>query len=425
MVICLARPDPRPHGMSETGGCGVHCGRRAAFRVRPAIGLPTAPGAAAGRDGRAIAQGRRREGLDRSGQRRYRRGLQRLYPEFRFWRARGGGARAGRRPQRAGPQAGGREGLGGCSARRYRCGLQQLHPEFRLRCARGGGPPAHHRPQRTGPQGRGRKGLGGCRRAPAPWRRSIPICRTSVPARMSPRPVQRIAALDEQARKDADEKAWTDAQRTGTAAAFNGYIQNFSSGAHVAEARQRATTLEAQARKDADDKAWADAQKRRHLFGIQYVSAELRHRRVCRRCASARRHDRCARAQGGAHRRHSENLPGRRRRDGQPVGREHDRSGRQGVPGLRSKRPASRSSRTGRLIRRSTNRDACGRTFISRAMWNGSPASRWKETFARCRWGNRARRRPRRCRRCARPSIGERAPRATSRAAAFLCGSRR
>ena len=71
----------------------------------------------------------------------------------------------------------------------------------------------------------------------------------------------RIAALDEQARKDADEKAWTDAQRTNTAAAFNGYVQNFSSGAHVAEARQRAATLEAQARKDADDKAWADAQK--------------------------------------------------------------------------------------------------------------------------------------------------------------------
>jgi hypothetical protein len=72
---------------------------------------------------------------------------------------------------------------------------------------------------------------------------------------------QRIAALDEQARKDADEKAWTDAERAGTAAAFNGYIQNFSSGAHIAEARQRAATLEAKARKDADDKAWADAQR--------------------------------------------------------------------------------------------------------------------------------------------------------------------
>jgi hypothetical protein len=72
---------------------------------------------------------------------------------------------------------------------------------------------------------------------------------------------QRIAALDEQARKDADEKAWTDAERAGTAAAFNGYIQNFSSGAHIAEARQRAAALEAKARKDADDKAWADAQR--------------------------------------------------------------------------------------------------------------------------------------------------------------------
>jgi len=72
---------------------------------------------------------------------------------------------------------------------------------------------------------------------------------------------QRIAALDEQARKDADEKAWTDAVGTGTAAAFNGYIQNFSSGAHIADARQRVAALEAQARKEADDKAWADAQK--------------------------------------------------------------------------------------------------------------------------------------------------------------------
>jgi hypothetical protein len=74
-------------------------------------------------------------------------------------------------------------------------------------------------------------------------------------------PGQQQSASDEQARKDADEKAWTDAQRTNTAAAFNGYIQNFASGAHVAEARQRATTLEAEARKAADDKAWADAQK--------------------------------------------------------------------------------------------------------------------------------------------------------------------
>ena len=50
---------------------------------------------------------------------------------------------------------------------------------------------------------------------------------------------QRIAALDEQARKEADEKAWADAVRTGSATAFNAYVQNFGSGSHVAEARQR------------------------------------------------------------------------------------------------------------------------------------------------------------------------------------------
>ena len=43
---------------------------------------------------------------------------------------------------------------------------------------------------------------------------------------------QQQSASDEQSRKDADEKAWTEAVSAGTAAAFNGYIQNFSVGAH-------------------------------------------------------------------------------------------------------------------------------------------------------------------------------------------------
>jgi len=60
---------------------------------------------------------------------------------------------------------------------------------------------------------------------------------------------QRLAALDEQARKDADDKAWADAEKAGTAAAFNGYIQKFGSGAHVAEARQRLAALDEQASK--------------------------------------------------------------------------------------------------------------------------------------------------------------------------------
>jgi hypothetical protein len=67
---------------------------------------------------------------------------------------------------------------------------------------------------------------------------------------------QRIVALNEGARKAADEKAWADAEKTGTAAAYTAYIQNFGGGAHAAEARQRVTEL---SRKDADERAWADA----------------------------------------------------------------------------------------------------------------------------------------------------------------------
>jgi hypothetical protein len=67
---------------------------------------------------------------------------------------------------------------------------------------------------------------------------------------------QRIVALNETARNAADEKAWADAEKAGTAAAYTAYIQNFGGGAHVAEARQRVAEL---SRKEADDKAWADA----------------------------------------------------------------------------------------------------------------------------------------------------------------------
>jgi hypothetical protein len=70
---------------------------------------------------------------------------------------------------------------------------------------------------------------------------------------------RRIVALIDQARKDADDKAWTDAEKVGTAAAFNTYLQSFGSGAHVAEARQRIAALDEQTRKEADEKAWADA----------------------------------------------------------------------------------------------------------------------------------------------------------------------
>src|SRR5207249_3478762 len=67
---------------------------------------------------------------------------------------------------------------------------------------------------------------------------------------------QRIVALNDASRKAADEKAWADAEKAGTAAAYTAYIQNFGGGAHVAEARQRVAEL---SRKEPDDKAWADA----------------------------------------------------------------------------------------------------------------------------------------------------------------------
>src|SRR6516164_6156433 len=68
-------------------------------------------------------------------------------------------------------------------------------------------------------------------------------------------------ASDEQAPKEADEKAWADAEKTGTVAAYTAYLQNFGSGAHVSEASQRIVALNETARKAADEKAWADAEK--------------------------------------------------------------------------------------------------------------------------------------------------------------------
>src|SRR5262249_41576120 len=66
---------------------------------------------------------------------------------------------------------------------------------------------------------------------------------------------------DDQARKEADEKAWADAEKTGTVASYTAYLQNFGSGAHVSEASQRIVALNEAARKAADEKAWTDAEK--------------------------------------------------------------------------------------------------------------------------------------------------------------------
>src|SRR6516164_8725716 len=72
---------------------------------------------------------------------------------------------------------------------------------------------------------------------------------------------QQQQAADEQTRKDADERAWADAEKAGTVAAYTAYLQNFGAGAHVSEASQRIVALNEQARNAADEKAWADAEK--------------------------------------------------------------------------------------------------------------------------------------------------------------------
>src|SRR5215470_13336632 len=60
---------------------------------------------------------------------------------------------------------------------------------------------------------------------------------------------QQQQAGDEQARKEADEKAWADAEKAGTVAAYTAYLQNFGSGTHVSEASQRIVALNEAARK--------------------------------------------------------------------------------------------------------------------------------------------------------------------------------
>src|SRR5262249_56124986 len=51
-------------------------------------------------------------------------------------------------------------------------------------------------------------------------------------------------AADEQARKAADEKAWAEAEKAGTAAAFTGYVQKFASTAPVPQARNPPAPLD-------------------------------------------------------------------------------------------------------------------------------------------------------------------------------------
>src|SRR6266478_4996240 len=77
----------------------------------------------------------------------------------------------------------------------------------------------------------------------------------------SQRTAEQPQPADEQARQEADEKAWADAEKAGTVAAYTAYLQNFGSGAHVSEASQRIVALKEAPRKAADEKAWADAEK--------------------------------------------------------------------------------------------------------------------------------------------------------------------
>src|SRR6516164_1907837 len=87
-------------------------------------------------------------------------------------------------------------------------------------------------------------------------------------------------AADEQTRKDADERAWADAEKAGTVAAYTAYLQNFGAGAHVSEASQRIVALNEQARKAAAEKAGTAAAYTAYIqnFGGGAHAAQARQR---------------------------------------------------------------------------------------------------------------------------------------------------
>ena len=258
---------------------------------------------------------------------------------------------------------------------------------------------------------------------------------------------QRITALNEQARKALDDKAWAEADRAGTAAAFNTYLQSYASGGRCRAGACALAALDEQAREDADE-GFDRRPAHEHRRSLQRLYPEFRFRRARGRGTPARDHARGGGTQGR----------GRQGLGGCPEGRHlsaystylrisarricrrrsrarcHDRragpergadcrpfrktcqaaagvmvsllggsAADQDVKGYltRSKRPESRSSRTGQRIRRSTNRvhavgrlppELCGVAHLRR------------ENVARCRSADPAGRQPRRCRRCARPS---------------------
>jgi hypothetical protein len=78
----------------------------------------------------------------------------------------------------------------------------------------------------------------------------------------------------EQIRKESDEKAWADAAKLGTVAAFKAYLQGHPSGAHADEARKRIAALEEEVRKQAEEQARKQAELKTHRQADEKAWAE-------------------------------------------------------------------------------------------------------------------------------------------------------
>src|SRR5262249_42822 len=89
--------------------------------------------------------------------------------------------------------------------------------------------------KRPGMSGSWRQQLRHARRVPSPKLAIVAVIiagaalasACSQPSDSQQTGTQQHAAADEQARKEADEKAWADAEKTGTVAAYTAYLQNF------------------------------------------------------------------------------------------------------------------------------------------------------------------------------------------------------
>ena len=119
-----------------------------------------------------------------------------------------------------------------------------------------------------------RPGLTRSRAEPPPH--STPICRATVPGAHAAEARQRIAALDEQARKDADEKAWGDAVQAGTSTAFKAILRNTVPARMPWRRASELPRSTEQARKDADEKAWNEAVRADTTAAISAVCPEFR-----------------------------------------------------------------------------------------------------------------------------------------------------